>query len=129
MRSCGRAVLCVMGACLMLALAASSAFAVENLPHYGKCAKQAGGRFKNAGCTKLAKSAEEQRFEWTTLGARTVKFEGKKQEGSGPTVLGVGGSEISCTEQAQKEGEYGPGDQIKNVVWEFGNCETAGFKC
>jgi hypothetical protein len=131
MRSCGRTVLCAMGACLVFALVASSALATENLPHYGKCAKKAGGKYKNSGCTKLAKSAEEEKFEWTTLGATTVKFESKKQEASGPVVLGSAtGSEISCTEEEQtKHGEYGPGDQVKDVIYEFKNCEMSGFKC
>src|SRR2546423_6475118 len=93
--------LCLVAACAVFAFAATSAFAVENLPHYGKCAAKAGGKYKNGGCTKLAKTAEEQKFEWTPL-ATTVKFESKKLTGSGPAVLeGVSGSEISCTEQVQ----------------------------
>src|SRR2546426_10464768 len=90
--------LCLVAACAVFAFAATSAFATENLPHFGKCAKKTGGKYKNAGCTKLAKTVEEEKFEWTTLGAAEVKFSSKKQEGSGPAVLeGVSGSEISCT--------------------------------
>jgi len=123
--------LCLVAVCSVFAFTATSAFATENLPHLGKCAKVGvgNGKYKNAGCTKLG---GEEKFEWTTLGTQQVKFESKKQEGSGPAVLeGVSGSEISCTEQIQKPafGEYGPGDQVKNVVGEFTNCETSGFKC
>src|SRR5436190_7590830 len=129
MRCCGRSIQCLVGACLMLAFVASSALAVENLPHYGKCAKKAGGKYKNAGCTKLAKAAEEEKFEWTTLGATTVNFTSAKQTGSGPPVLeSVSGNEISCENQ-KGLGEYGPGDQVKNVVGEFSGCEASGFKC
>jgi len=124
--------LCLVAVCAVFAFAATSAFAVENLPHYGKCAKKTGGKYKNAGCTKLAKSLEEEKFEWTTLGT-TVPITSAKLTGSGPAVLeGVSGSEISCENQVEKlgNGEYGPGDQVKNVIGEFsGNCETSGFKC
>jgi len=122
--------------CAVFAFAATSAFAVENLPHYGKCKKVAlgSGFYKNAGCTKKAGAlTEEKKFEWETLGTKTVPFTSAKLTGSGPAVLeGVSGSEISCENQVEKagNGEYGPGDQVKNVIGEFsGNCETSGFKC
>jgi len=123
--------LCLVAVCAVFAFGATSAFALENLPHYGKCAKKAGGKYKNGGCTKLAKSAEEEKFEWTTLGATTVKFTSKKKAETGPAVLEASsGNEISCTVQEQKSnGEYGPGDQVKDVIGEFKNCETSGFKC
>jgi len=123
--------LCLVAVCAVFAFSATSAFATENLPHYGKCAKKTGGKYKNGGCTKLATTVESEKFEWTTLGATTVKFTSKKKAETGPAVLeSVTGSEISCTEQVQaKNGEYGPGDQVKDVVGEFDNCETSGFKC
>jgi len=126
--------LCLVAVCAVFAFAATSAFAVENLPHYGKCKKVAlgSGFYKNAGCTKKAGAlTEEKKFEWETLGTKTVPFTSAKLTGSGPAVLeGVSGSEISCENQVEKIGEYGPGDQVKNVIGEFsGNCETSGFKC
>ena len=92
----------------MLALEAGSALATENLPHYGKCTKKAGGKYKSAGCTKLAKGAEEQRFEWEPL-ASAVPFTSAKQTGSGPVVLeSDSGNEISCTDQKEKLASTGP---------------------
>jgi hypothetical protein len=123
--------LCLVAVCAVFAFSATSAFATENLPHFGKCAKKAGGLYKNGGCTKLAKEAvEEHKFEWTTLGATLVKFTSKKLSTSGKAVLeGSSGSEITCDEQKQTIGEYGPGDQVKNVIGEFSTCQTSGFPC
>jgi len=121
--------LCLMAVCAIFALTASSALATENLPHYGKCAATAGGKFKNSGCTKLAKTAEEQKFEWTPL-TTTVKFTSLKEKETGNAVLeAANGNEISCTGQSEKEGEYGPGDQVKNVVGEFSGCKALGASC
>jgi hypothetical protein len=125
--------LCLVAVCAVFAVATTSAFATENLPHYGKCVKGAAGSgpFSNAGCTKLAKVVEKELYTWVPL-TTTVKFTSLKKKETGPAVLeGSSGSEISCTVQKQnKEGEYGPGgDEVKNVVGEFQNCETSGFKC
>jgi len=125
--------LCLVAICAVFAVATTSAFATENLPHYGKCVKGAAGSgpFSNAGCTKLAKVVEKELYKWEPL-ASTVKFTSLKKKETGPAVLeGVSGSEISCTVQKEtKEGEYGPGgNEVKNVVGEFQNCETSGFKC
>jgi len=121
--------LCLVAVCAVFAFAATSGAFAEDLPHYGKCTKKAGGTYKSSGCTKLAVSTEEHKFEWEPL-TTTVKFTSSKLVGSGPAVLeSVSGSEISCEQQTEKEGEYGPGDQVKNVVGEFDVCETSGFKC
>lgn len=124
--------LCLVAVCAVFAFSATSAFA-ENLPHFGKCAKKAGGKYKNGGCTKLAKSAEEEKFEWTPLGAATVKFTSSKLAGSGAAVLeGVSKKEVTCVTQGSKEGEYtSPGgvDQVVNVIGEFTGCELSGDKC
>jgi hypothetical protein len=114
----------------MLVFGSGSALATENLPHWGKCAAKAGGLYKNSGCTKLGKTAEEMKFEWTPLGAGTVKFTSAKEKETGNAVLeGANGTEISCSQQVQKEGEYGPGDQEKNVVGEFSGCKALGSGC
>jgi len=125
--------LCLVAICAVFAVATTSAFATENLPHYGKCIKGAigSGPYSNAGCTKLAKVVEKELYKWQPL-TTTVKFTSLKKKETGPAVLeGSSGSEISCTVQKEtKEGEYGPGgDEVKNVVGEFQNCETSGFKC
>jgi len=123
--------LCLVAVCAVFAFVATSAFAFENKPHYGKCTAKAGGLYKNGGCTKLAKTAEEQKFEWTPL-ATTVKFTSLKEKETGNAVLeSVTGTEISCTGQKQtKEGEYGPGgNEVKNVVGEFSGCKALGGEC
>jgi hypothetical protein len=120
--------LCALLACGALAFGATSAFG-ENLPHYGKCVAKAGGKFKNSGCTKLAKTAEEQKFEWEPL-TTTVPFKSKKEKETGEAVLeSASGTKIHCIEQVEKIGEYGPGDQVKNVIGEFSGCATGTFKC
>jgi hypothetical protein len=114
----------------MFALAASSAFA-EDLPHFGKCVAKAHSKFKNSGCTKLAKVGveTEEKFEWEPL-TTTVKFHSLKEKETGNAVLeGASGVEISCTGEESKEGEYGPGDQVKNTIGEFKGCKALGAGC
>jgi len=114
-------------ACAMLAFSAS-AFATENLPKFGKCLAKAGGAYKNSGCTKLGKTAEEMKFEWEPL-AVAVKFTSAKEKETGKAVLeGASGTEISCENETSK-GEYGPGNQEKNVVGEFSGCKALGAGC
>jgi hypothetical protein len=121
--------LCLMAVCAMFALTATVASA-ENLPHLGFCKAQAGGKYKSSGCTKLAKEAAEEKFEWTPMGASLVKFTSAKEKETGPAVLeAASGTEISCTGQGEKEGEYGPGDQDKNVIGEFSGCKALGGSC
>jgi len=124
--------LCLVAVSAVFAFAAAGASAFENLPHYGKCVKGAAGSgpYSNAGCTKLAKTVEKELYTWQPL-ATKVPFTSAKKKETGPAVLeGASGSEISCTVQGEKIGEYGPGgDEVKNVIGEFANCETSGFKC
>src|ERR1700719_1642187 len=101
--------LCASFACGMLSIGASSALA-ENLPHYGKCKALTGGKYSNSGCTKLATTVEKEKFEWEPIAA-AVKFTSKKEKETGNAVLeSQGGTKISCTEQVEKTGEYGPGN-------------------
>ncbi len=127
MRAAG---LCVAAVFAVLALTAGSAFATfENLPHYGKCTAKAGGAYKSSSCTKLGKTAEEMKFEWEPL-TGTVKFTSVKEKETGNAVLeAASGTEISCTTEKSKLGEYGPGDQVKNVVGEFTGCKALGAGC
>jgi len=122
--------LCLVAACAIFALSASSALAFENLPHYGQCNALSGGKYSNSGCTKLAKPGTSGTHEWVPL-AKTVKFTSKKEKETGKAVLeAASGSEISCTEQVEKIGEYGPGEnEVKNVVGEFSGCEALGGAC
>jgi hypothetical protein len=122
--------LCLVAVCAMFALVATSAFATENLPHYGKCEAAKGGKYTNAGCTKEAKPGKEGSKEWAPLKA-AVPFTSAKLKNTGNAVLeGESGSEIACTNQTEKQGEYGPSNhEVKNVIGEFTGCETSGFKC
>jgi|GEM_PF-2492417 len=120
--------LCALFACGMLSIGASSALA-ENLPHYGKCKALTGGKYSNGGCTKLATTVEKEKFEWEPL-TTTVKFTSAKEKETGPAVLeSEGGTKISCNKQVEKQGEYGPGNEVKNIIGEFSECEALGFKC
>ncbi|TMK97912.1 MAG: hypothetical protein E6G34_09500 [Actinobacteria bacterium] len=115
---------------MAFALFSTDALATPGSLEFGKCTKAAGGKFKNAGCTKLAKSAEEQKFEWAPLSS-AVAFTGEKKPLSGKVVLTVApGSEVSCTGETQTEGEYGPGSrEQKNIVLAFSGCEALGSEC
>jgi hypothetical protein len=120
--------LCAALACGALVFGATSALAFENLPHYGKCVKVAEGtgKYANGGCTKLGGKKVD---EWIPL-TTTVKFTSKKEKETGKAVLeAASGNEISCTEQVEKSGEFGPGDQVKNVIGEFSGCEALGASC
>src|ERR1700741_3768199 len=122
---------CLAAACGILTLSASvtTALAAESLPEYGKCTAKTGGKYSNSGCTKVRTPVQKEKFEWEPL-ATTVKFTSKKEKETGKAVLeAASGSEISCTEQVEKEGEYGPGDQVKNVVGEFSGWEASGASC
>jgi hypothetical protein len=119
--------LCLVAVCAVFAFSATGAFA-ENLPHYGKCFAKAGGAYVNSGCTKAAKP-EKEKFEWEPL-STTVPFTSAKVKETGNAVLeSASGIEISCTGQGEKLGEYGPGDQVKNVVGEFSGCKALGGEC
>jgi hypothetical protein len=113
--------------CALLALTAS-AFATENLPAFGKCTAMAGGRYRTAGCTKLAKTTEQMKYEWGPLSS-AVNFTEAKERATGNAVLeGASGIQISCTGQSAA-GEYGPGNEVKNVVDLFTGCEGGGLQC
>jgi hypothetical protein len=121
--------LCLIAVCAMFAVVASSAMATENLPEFGKCTATAGGKYTNAGCTKLAKPGKEGKDEWEPL-TKAVEFTSKKVKKTGNAVLeSAGGTEISCTEQVEKQGEYGPGNEVKNIIGEFSGCTALGASC
>ncbi len=124
------AVAWLLTACAMFALLSASALATPGSLEFGKCTKTLGGKFKNAGCTKLAKTAEEQKFDWAPLSA-PVAFTGEKKPETGNAVIELGGgNQMSCTGETQKEGEYGPGSkEQKNVVLKFTGCELLGSQC
>jgi hypothetical protein len=121
---------CLLAVCALFALTASSALAFENLPHFGKCVSKTPSKYSTGGCNKKAKTEAEGKFEWEPLGATTVKFVTAKEKATGNAVLETAaGTEVSCTGQGSKEGEYGPGDQIKSLVLEFSGCKQATSTC
>jgi hypothetical protein len=121
--------LCLMAICAALGMLTTSAFAIENLPHWGKCEAQAGGKYTNSGCTKLPKTGEGK-FEWHPLAA-VVKFTSAKEKETGNAVLeSANGTEISCSGQTEKQGEYGPTNHdVQNVIGEFSGCKALGGEC
>jgi len=122
--------LCLVAVCAIFAFTAVSASATfTNLPHYGKCVAKTGGKYKSGGCTKLATTVESEKFEWEPL-TTTVGIKSAKEKETAEAVLEAGsGTKISCTGQKEALGEYGPGDQVKNVVGEFSGCQSSGIKC
>jgi hypothetical protein len=122
--------MCLLAACAIFALTAGDAIAFENLPHFGKCVAKEKGKFHNGGCWIKAKTEAEGKFEWEPLGATTVKFASTKEKGTTPATLEpASGTSVTCNEQTEKEGEFGPGDQIKNVVLEFNECKQGAAVC
>jgi hypothetical protein len=101
----------------------------ENLPTLGKCTAKAGGKYSNESCWKLATRPEAEKFEWEPL-TGTVKITSAKVKGTSNAVLETAnGTEVSCTGQKGTLGEYGPGNQLKNIVAEFTGCKAPGAGC
>jgi len=121
--------LCLIAICAVFAFAATSAVATEGSLEYGKCTKVK-GPFKNGGCTKLAKGAEEEKWSWTPLGEFVGTNSLKKAETGNAVLEAASGNEISCTGQKQLEGGYGPGKyEVKDIVGEFSGCKALGNNC
>jgi len=118
---------CLLAPCAMFALLSASALATPGSLEFGKCAATAGGKFKNSGCTKLAKTAEEQKFEWTPLGAGVAVTSQKAAETGLAVLETTSGSEISCSGQSSAAGEYGPASkEMRNIVERFTGCAALG---
>jgi hypothetical protein len=118
--------ICLSVGCALLACAATSALAAQE---WGKCAAQAGGKYKNSGCSMLAKSAEEHKFEWAPLAA-PVGFETvNKAETGNITLQSSGGTQVACTAEQSKQGQYTSPTELRDVVLELRSCETLGGKC
>ena len=71
--------LCLVAVCALFAVT-SSAFATEGSLEFGKCNKTAiaEGTCSNAGCTKIAKTDEINKFNWESLLGKTVQFTSAK---------------------------------------------------
>jgi len=123
--------LCLLAVGAIFALTAGSASAFENLPHYGECNKTEAGstgvKYSNSGCTKVSATGKDF---WHPI-STAITFTSKIETGTGEPVLeGASGTKISCEKQEEKKGEYGPGNEVKNVVGEFGpGCKFGVLKC
>jgi hypothetical protein len=112
--------LCLMGMWLAAVLAAAcvaSASASAEAPEFGRCIKQAHGKFKNGSCTTAAKPGEE-RYEWlpgvvnhgfTTASNTIVR------------MVSVSGDEILCTGESSP-GRYA-GTKSASMTLIFTACE------
>jgi hypothetical protein len=114
-------------ACAIMLLAATAASATPGSLEFGKCTATAGGKFKNSGCTKLAKTAEEQKFEWAPLAAGVAVTSLKAAETGLAVLEAANGTEVSCTAQSSSVGEFGPASkEMRNIVLVFTGCKTLG---
>lgn len=121
---------CVVAVCALSALATSSALGAQL--EFGQCVAKAGGLYTTAACTKLANGVvEKEKFEWTPLTGKTVKFTSLKKTGTGEAVLTNTNHEtIQCVGQKEKQGEYGPGNkEQKNIIGEFEKCTGLEAEC
>lgn len=116
-RTSTKVALCVvLGAFAMSAAAASSASA--EAPEFGRCVKQVGGKFKNAGCSIFAKTAAEEKYEWVPGPGVNNKF---TSTGGATTLYQTrAGNSASCISE-QSSGEYLPGTDNKHetttILW------------
>jgi len=125
--------LCLVAACALFALTASSALAEAQL-EFGKCTKLSTltGKYKNGGCTKFALTKEEEKkYEWEPLTGKTVKFTSLKKKETGEAVLtNINKETIQCKSQKEAKGEYGPGNkEQKKIVGEFEGCTGLEAEC
>ena len=122
----------VLGLCLVAAFAigavvTSGALAAAS-PEFGRCKAKAGGKFKNSGCTLLAKSATEEKFEWEKTLAKN-KFKAKQKAETIATLETVGGTKITCTSEENAGAEYNLPKKVSKIVAEFSGCETSKIPC
>jgi hypothetical protein len=130
---------CLLAACAMCALAASSASAfVREAPEVGRCLKLKGGHWKDGGCKTAAKGTSEQKFEWypaygpaengETKLAEKVKFKSVSKSGTLIQLTTVSGEGIGCKSQTA-EGEITGPKTLKSTNIVFKTCAEAGQQC
>jgi hypothetical protein len=138
----------IIGAALVAALALAAigaASASAAAPEFGRCIKETGGKFENAGCTK--EKAGATKFEWYPATGDAAngkekplvknKFSSKKEAASEEASLeSANKSKIECTEEQSVGAEYFTGagtnnKRIKKLVAEFTGCKetTLGTAC
>jgi hypothetical protein len=119
--------LCLVAAFAIAAIVVSSASAAAS-PEFGRCKSKAGGKFKNSGCTLLAKSATEEKFEWEKSVVKN-KFKAKQKAETLATLETVGGTKITCTTEENSGAEYNLPKKVSKIVAEFSGCETSKIPC
>jgi hypothetical protein len=119
--------LCLVAVFAISAITASAASAAAS-PEFGRCKAKAGGKFKNSGCTLLAKSATEEKFEWEKSLAKN-KFKAKQKAETLATLETVGGTKITCTSEENSGAEYNLPKKVSKIVAEFSGCETSKIPC
>src|SRR5438105_10436653 len=118
------------GLSLLAAFALASATAASAsaaAPEFGRCLKQAGGKFKNAGCTTASQPGEE-RYEWFS-GVVKNKFTTASKAETLVTFESANGSKITCTGEHSSGAEYSGTKSISKVVLIFTACEMSRLPC
>jgi hypothetical protein len=125
----------VLGLCL-LAVGAISAVIVASasavaVPEFGRCKAAKGtGKFKNSGCTLLAKAlVEEKKFEWFGGPGPKNKFKAHQKPETLATLETVGGTKITCTTESNENAEFNSAKTVAKIIAEFKGCETSKIPC
>jgi hypothetical protein len=113
--------LCLLAACALAAATAAGASA--EAPEFGRCLKQAGGKFKGSNCTTEAPGGQ---YEWFS-GVVKNKFTVDGKEGTLFTLESVTGAKITCRTEAST-GEF-TGPKTMSLTLTFAGCETSGGQC
>jgi hypothetical protein len=119
---------CLVMMCAVFAAGTTSALAIGGSLEYGKCTAKAGGKFKNAGCTKLAGVlAEEQKYEWAPLSS-PVKFAIAKSFETSMVYELENGTEVGVTDFTGT-GEFANSQEMRNVVFHWSGFDALGGEC
>jgi hypothetical protein len=118
--------LCLMLACALGAVAATSAMATA--PEYGRCLKKAKAEGKGYTSNKCTTAAEgtKAKYEWVP-GAGKTKFETKGGVG---ILTSVGGNKVECqTESSTGEFFEGTNKEAGNMTIKFNECQSLQLAC
>jgi hypothetical protein len=113
-----RCALVVLGS--LVVIAATSAAASAEAPEFGRCVKQAGGRYANAGCT--ATVAGSQRYEWEPGPGPKPRFT-QKLSGTKPFKWKLASNDEGVCSGESATGEYTGTKTLGGVHIVFTGCE------
>jgi hypothetical protein len=109
----------------MLASSGLTAGASAELPEFGHCIKEAGGAFKNAGCT-VASTPGEENYNWSPGAGGT--FAGTAPAKSLPlTFEALGGEKVTCSGAFDGGTYIGTKTVLIHLV--FTGCVSGGVTC